>query len=345
MQLSTFNERFRQIVFFVIILSLAGLIFYQLSFLIPGILGAVTLYVLNRNTLYGLIYKKKWNKILSVALILLFDVIILSIPFLLLSLFVIPKMQEFSSNANNVYLGVKKMLDSFATSTGIVLLSKDNLNNLPKVLSSYVPNFISSASNILINFSTMFFVLYFMLSNAKNFEQNILNLIPLKSANKKLISKETKDIVTSNAIGIPILALAQGFFAFIGYLIFGINDALLWGFVTSICSVIPFVGSSIIWIPLVIYTYASGEHSMAVYLAIYCSVVVLNIDNLLRMYLLKAYSDTHPLITLFGVIIGLGLFGFIGLVFGPLLISYLLLLVRIYINEFSNDEDIVEIEN
>jgi predicted PurR-regulated permease PerM len=70
-------------------------------------------------------------------------------------------------------------------------------------------------------------------------------------------------------------------------------------------------------------------------LGIYSVVVILNIDNLLRIVLLRAFADIHPLITLFGVIIGIQLFGFLGLIFGPLLLSYLLLLMRIYTNEFS----------
>ena len=73
---------------------------------------------------------------------------------------------------------------------------------------------------------------------------------------------------------------------------------------------------------------------------IYSVVVVLNVDNLLRIVLLKAFADIHPLITLFGVIIGLPLFGFLGLIFGPLLVSYLLLLMRIYVNEFADTETV-----
>jgi predicted PurR-regulated permease PerM len=156
-----------------------------------------------------------------------------------------------------------------------------------------------------------------------------------------MITTETKNIVTSYAIGIPVLAIAQGLCAYIGYVIFGVKDPMLWGFVTAVCSVIPFVGTIIIWLPLVVYLFANGQTDLAIGLAAYCSIVVLNVDNVLRLFLLKAFADIHPLITLFGVITGLKLFGFIGLIFGPLLVSYLLLLVRIYINEFSEYEETV----
>ena len=179
-----------------------------------------------------------------------------------------------------------------------------------------------------------------MLQYAEKMESVISKYIPLKNKNISLIASETKDIVTSYAIGIPILAVAQGICATIGYWIFGVENPIFWGFITALCSVIPFVGSALIWVPLVAYLYATNDAHNALFLAIYSVVVVLNVDNLLRIVLLKAFADIHPLITLFGVIIGLPLFGFLGLIFGPLLVSYLLLLMRIYVNEFADTETV-----
>ena len=332
---TAFSERFRQIVFFAILLALGILIFLQVKFLVPGFLGAVTLYVLNRKFLFNLIYQKKWNRYLATFMMILIDAVILLIPFGLATIFVIPKLQNFTDNANDLFQGVKEIVERISTATGIELLSKDNLSNIPKIVSSYLPDFLSTAANGFINLSTMFFVLFFMMINANKIESSLLKFIPLKPENKKLVTTETKNIVTSYAIGIPVLALAQGFCAYIGYAIFGIKDPMLWGFVTCVCSVIPFIGSIMIWLPLVVYLYAGGNTSGAIGLAAYSAIVVLNVDNVLRLILLKAFADIHPLITLFGVITGLKLFGFIGLIFGPLLVSYLLLMARIYINEFA----------
>lgn len=332
---NTFNERFRQIVFFLILLALGVLIFLQIKFLIPGLLGAVTLYVLNRKFLFHLIYQKKWNKYLATVLMIFIDALILAIPFGLATIFVVPKLQNFTDNAQDLFQGIKEIIEQISTTTGIELLSEKNISNIPGIVSSYLPDFLSTAATIFINFSTLFFVLFFMLSNAQKIESSLLKYIPLKPENKQKVTSETKNIVTSYAIGIPVLAIAQGFCAYIGYSIFGIKDPMLWGFVTCVCSVIPFVGSGLIWIPLVVYLYAGGNPSGAVGLAIYCAIVVLNVDNVLRLFLLKAFADIHPLITLFGVITGLKLFGFIGLIFGPLLVSYLLLMTRIYVSEFA----------
>lgn len=332
---NSFNERFRQVIFFIILLSLAILIFIQVQFLIPGLLGGVTLYVLNRKFLFNLIYQRKWNRYLATLLLMLIDAIILLIPFGLATIFVVPKLQNFTENAQELFQGVKEIIQRIDAATGIELLSEKNISNIPGIVSSYLPDFLSTAANLFFNLTTMYFVLFFMLSNAHKIESSLLRYIPLKPENKQKVTSETKNIVTSYAIGIPVLALAQGFCAYIGYSIFGIKDPMLWGFITCVCSVIPFVGSGLIWIPLVVYLYAGGNISSATGLAIYCAVVVLNVDNVLRLFLLKAFANIHPLITLFGVITGLKLFGFIGLIFGPLLVSYLLLIARIYANEFA----------
>lgn len=332
---ASFNERFRQVIVFLILLGLALLIFIQIKFLIPGLLGAVTLYLLNRKLLLTLTYQKKWNRYVATSLLLLIDAIILSIPFGLAIFFVVPKLQNFTSNAQDLFQGIREIIARIDKATGIKLLSEENLSNIPSIVSSYLPDFLSTTANIFINLSTMYFVLFFMLLNASKIESSLLKYIPLKSENKQKITAETKNIVTSYAIGIPVLATAQGFCAYIGYAIFGIKDPMLWGFVTCVCSVIPFVGSGLIWIPLVVYLSASGEINSAIGLAVYCAIVVLNVDNVLRLILLKAFANIHPLITLFGVITGLKLFGFIGLIFGPLLVSYLLLMIRIYVSEFA----------
>ncbi|MEZ5054749.1 MAG: AI-2E family transporter [Chitinophagales bacterium] len=338
----TFTERFRQVVFFSILMALGIVIFIQVKFLVPGVLGAITLYVLNRKFLFNLFYIQKWNRYVATVLLMIIDAVVLLIPFGLATLFVVPKLQNFTSNANDLFMGIKEIIHRIDELTGIQLLSKDSLKNIPGIVSSFLPNFLNIAANLFFNISTMFFVLFFMLLHASKIESTLLRYIPIKPQNKKRITSETKNIVTSYAIGIPVLAIAQGFSAYVGYKIFGIEDPMLWGFVTCVCSVIPFIGSSMIWMPLSVYLFTDGHAQDGIYLAIYCAIVVLNIDNVLRLFLLKAFADIHPLITLFGVITGLKLFGFIGLIFGPLLVSYLLLMVRIYVNEFSTDTDLQE---
>jgi predicted PurR-regulated permease PerM len=330
-----FNEYFRQVFFFLILLALGSVIFLQVRFLVPGFLGAVTLYVLNRKLYFHLIFGRRWNKYIATLLLVIIDAVLLAIPFAVASAFVAPRLSNFYSSANELLLGLKEIIAHLSASIGFEIISDETLNNLPRLVASIFPQMLGTAVNAIVNVLFVFFLLFFMMTNAQKMESVLLKFLPLTASNKRLVTSETKNIVTSYALGIPALALSQGFVAVIGYKIFGVKDAVLWGFVTCICSVIPIVGSGLIWIPLAGFLYAHGHGQAALGLTFYCLVIVVNVDNVLRLFLLKAFADIHPLITLFGVITGLRLFGFIGLIFGPLLVSYLLLLIRIYVNEFS----------
>ena len=146
--------------------------------------------------------------------------------------------------------------------------------------------------------------------------------------------KEIELIVKSNAIGIPLLAIIQGLVALIGYVIFGVPNALLFGFLTCFATIIPIVGTSIVWAPLVVYLALTGNWIFAICLAAYSLAIITNVDNLIRFVLQKKLADTHPLITIFGVVIGLSLFGFMGVIFGPLLLSIFILCVNIFKKEY-----------
>ena len=145
-------------------------------------------------------------------------------------------------------------------------------------------------------------------------------------------------MVRSNALGIPLVALAQGIIAFIGFLIFGIDDPLFWFVIVTIGSMIPFVGTLLGIIPVFILSLSIGDNFQAWGILIYGLVIVGSTDNIIRLYVLRKLDNVHPLITLIGVIVGVPIFGFIGLIFGPLLISLFLIVLRIYKNEYGSNQ-------
>jgi predicted PurR-regulated permease PerM len=110
----------------------------------------------------------------------------------------------------------------------------------------------------------------------------------------------------------------------------------------GIFSFIPIVGSAMIWIPATLYLYVMGFHIQAYILLAYGTLVISNIDNVIRMVLQKKFADVHPVISIFGVLIGLNLFGITGLIFGPLLISFFVLGVKIYRRNYVKKELVEE---
>jgi predicted PurR-regulated permease PerM len=145
-------------------------------------------------------------------------------------------------------------------------------------------------------------------------------------------------LVMANAIGIPVVALGQGIVALIGYYIFGAPSPMLLFALTALASMLPVVGAAIVYLPVGIFMIAEGQTGAGVGILIYGLVIVGLTDNLLRFTLLKRLEDIHPLITVFGIIMGMNIFGFMGLIFGPILMSITVLLIQVYRDEFSEDD-------
>ncbi|MBL0356720.1 MAG: AI-2E family transporter [Chitinophagaceae bacterium] len=332
---SLFNNRLRQIILLLIVILLALLLLQQLYSFMPGFLGAITLYILFRASYFNLTIKKKWNKTLVALLFIIASMVLIAIPLFFSIELVTAKVGNILSNPIDIVMKAKLVGNKIKEVTGFKLLTDENIKNFQGRAGNFIPKIINSSAGILSNFAIMFFLLYFLLKNGREVEKMLQQSIPLKEENIELLSNETKNIIRANAIGIPVLAIIQGVVATIGYAIFGVTDYGLWGFMTGVCSMLPVVGTAIIWVPLTAYFFASGNHSPAVGLLIYSVVVITNVDYVARLTILKKLIDVHPLITIFGVIVGIGLFGFWGVIFGPLLISYFIILVRIYINEFG----------
>ena len=185
-----------------------------------------------------------------------------------------------------------------------------------------------------LNGVVLLLILYFMLIGGKSMEGYINSILPFNPKNRKEILHEFHMVVRSNAIGVPLLAILQGAMAMVGYFIFGAPGAVIWGVVSCFATIIPVVGTAIVWIPLALYIGINGSWGYAIGLAAYGVIVIGNVDNLIRSVLQKKMADTHPLITIFGVVIGLPLFGFMGVIFGPLLLAIFVLCVKIFKEEY-----------
>jgi predicted PurR-regulated permease PerM/DNA-binding MarR family transcriptional regulator len=335
---ATFNNRLRQIILLLVIILLALLLLNQLYVFLPGFLGAITLYILFRESYYRLTIVKKRNKTITALLFIFLSLIVIALPIYFSINLLTSQISEILSNPMEIMKDAKIVGNKIYDVTGIQLLTEENIAAFQKKATTIVPTILNSSANILSNFAIMFFLLYFLLQNGRQVEKFLDKFIPLKEENIDLLSNETKNMIKANAIGIPVLAIIQGVIAAIGYTIFGVKDWGLWAFLTGVFSMVPIVGTAIIWIPLTLYLYATGNSGQALGLLIYSVVLITNVDYVARLTILKKLMDVHPLVTIFGVIVGIGLFGFWGVIFGPLLISYFIILVKIYITmSLEND--------
>lgn len=332
------DEKIKQVFLLILIVVLILLIGFNLALFIPSVLGAITLYIITRKYNLYLQETKHWKPWASTLFIILISLIILVLPIYFLGDMLIQRLGDAKEYMGKFNVFIDKIHDFVYQKTSFDLLSAENMTKLKDTVGKFSTTALSGTFNtITIIFST-YFILYFMMEKPRLFERLLKSSAPLKKANVNLIGEKIRAMVTANAIGIPVVAVGQGVVAIIGYYIFGAPNILILFALTCITAMIPIVGAAIIFVPVCIFMIAQGDLGGGLGLLAYCVCVVGLTDNLLRFTLLKKLEDIHPLNTVFGIIMGINLFGFMGLIFGPIMISITLLLIQVYRDEFSGED-------
>ena len=328
------KEQYWKYSLIVIILFMGIIIFRQITPFLGGLLGALTIYILVRGQMRYLVEKRKLKRSLSALLITAETIFVFLIPLGLTVWMVVNKLQDINLDPQTYIAPIQQVAEFIKEKTGYDVLGKDTLTFIVSILPRIGQIIMESISSLAINLFVMIFVLYFMLIGGKKMEAYVIDILPFNETNTQEVIHEINMIVRSNAIGIPLLAIIQGGVATIGYLLFGAPNILLLGFLTCFATIIPMVGTALVWFPVAAYLAISGDWFNAIGIAAYGAIVVSQSDNLIRFILQKKMADTHPLITIFGVVIGLPLFGFMGVIFGPLLLALFFLFVDMFKKEY-----------
>lgn len=332
------KEQYWQYSLITIILGSGVILFFKIIPFLGGILGAATLYILLRKQMLYLREKKMLRPGFAASLLLVEAILFFLIPLALAVWLLINKLLNVNFDPNMFLEKGQHVADLVRDRTGYDMLNKDNLASVAALLPKIGQALMGGISSFIVNLVVLVFVLYFMLIGGRRMEKYIYDILPFNSRNRRSVVAEINMIVTSNAIGIPLLALIQGVVAVIGYIIFRVPDPVLFGFLTCLSTIIPIVGTALVWFPLALYMALTGDWVNALGLTAFALIVISNVDNLVRFMLQRKLADTHPLITIFGVVIGLSLFGFMGIIFGPLLLSLFLLCVNMFKKEYLNGD-------
>ncbi|WP_352423123.1 AI-2E family transporter [Proteiniphilum sp.] len=299
-----------------------------------GFLGAATLYILVNGQQKFLTQKLKFKRAVSALLIVLEVLFFILIPLTGLTFLVIDTVSGISIDPEAILRQFNEFVDSLEERLGFNIFTPENLSALPRVGSNIIQMLGNSVYSLVINVVVILFVLYYMLFNNNDFETAIREVLPFKEENKQILAEETRLIIQANAVGIPLLAILQGFFAYLGYLYFGIDSAILYAVLTAFSTILPIVGTMIVWVPLGISLLIGGDYVNGIALLIYGMFIIGGVDNVARFLLQKKLADIHPLITVFGVLIGIPMFGFWGVIFGPLLLSLFILFFNMFRHEY-----------
>lgn len=325
-----FSQKERNIIILIIILVLGAVILYAMKGIFGAILGTMVMYTLFRNLNIFLIERLRWPKSLSSVVVIILSIFIIVLPFVGIGTMLVNKAIELQKNP----AWINDIINAINSFAGDKLGKPDFLKEQIEASAAYFGGMLTAvlggAANVFLEISVMYFLLYFLFVNYKGFESSLIHYLPFDDANATVFGAELKNITYSNIIGQTFIAIVQGIFLAIGFYIFGVKDGLFWGVICAILSFIPLLGPPLIFVPAAVILFSQGATWQGVGLLVWGFGLVINIDNVLRLIIAKKVGDIHPIITIVGVIIGIPLFGIMGLVYGPLLLAYFLIAVKIY---------------
>ncbi|HWB64149.1 MAG TPA: AI-2E family transporter [Chitinophagales bacterium] len=330
------NGKLKQGIFLFALFALGGFLLYLLRGFVSPFLGALVFYILLRRPLFYLTEKarRKWPVPLAVSVLLVLSFVVLVLPVLLVSLMLSGKVGYMVNHYQDILVMAQQWSEKIKAYLGVDLLTSDSVNKLTSLAANALPGFLSATFNAIVDIFVQYFLLFFMLMNARALEAEAKKYLPFDKKNNQLLLRQLNRQTVSNSIGIAALAVMQTIVALIGYSIAGLPQPFFWAVLTGISSVVPAVGTGLVWIPACLIYYASGRHGAAIFIGIYSAVVMSVVENVFRLVVIRKLGDVHPLITFFGILLGIDLFGFVGIIFGPMVISYFILLLQIYRNEY-----------
>lgn len=196
---------------------------------------------------------------------------------------------------------------------------------------------VGTATRLALNLSIAFFGLYYLLLRGGVAWAGIRPYIPFSGDNAEKLARRFENVTISTLIGTGVTAVIQGVLVGLAFWMVGLPNALFWGVVTGILSIFPVLGSGLVWLPGAIALLLQQEYGRAVGLLLFGALIVGNVDNVIRPMVFRRWAQIHPLITLVGAFAGVRYFGVLGLVIGPLALSYFFELIAMYREEYLTE--------
>ncbi|MCA9387807.1 MAG: AI-2E family transporter [Candidatus Andersenbacteria bacterium] len=190
----------------------------------------------------------------------------------------------------------------------------------------------------IVQFLLMIFTLYYLLRDGDALVVYLMDLSPLPDAQEKQVMRRFRDVGGAVFYGNIVSSVLQGIFGGLGFLIFGLPGAFLWGSVMGILALIPLLGTLIVYIPATIILMAQGKWGIAIGFLVFNIVASNVLDNWLKPKLIEKRLRAHPLLVFFSIIGGLSAFGMLGLLYGPIIMTIFLALIEIYKRDFRDPQ-------
>jgi predicted PurR-regulated permease PerM len=227
--------------------------------------------------------------------------------------------------------------DAFAAYQNIILQKAGELvGRLSTFFFENVSSFTLSTMNAIFLFFVFLYTMFFFLKEGKQILEKILFYLPLSDSVEKRILDRFTSVTRAAIKGTLVIGIIQGGLAGLAFRVVGIESAVFWGTIMAVLSVIPAVGSALVWFPAVIYLGITGQYLQAIGLLLFCSLLVGSIDNLLRPWLVGRDTELHELLIFFGTLGGISFFGIVGFIIGPIIAGLFVTVWDIYAETFTD---------
>lgn len=341
METNPFDRKLNRYFFLTIIIIFGILLYYSLAQFFTAFLGSVIFYILSKRLMERLIKRHGWKKTSAAVMVIFITFIIIMIPIGVMGMLLYNKGKYYVAHPDMLVLSLKKLQFKLEKNYDIQVFSDENIAKIKEYATGMISSLLNEGLNFFGTITMLYFFLYFMLVNINRMEAAIVFFLPFKRDKIELFGRELVSLTFSNSVGVPAIAVAQGLIGYFGYLIAGLPEAGFWAIITAFSSVIPIIGTGLVWAPASIYLFFIGHTWQGGFMLAWGLVVLGLTDNVVRFVLAKRMADVHPIITVLGVIMGLKYFGIVGLIFGPVLISYFIILLKLYYIEYQSGLPVV----
>jgi predicted PurR-regulated permease PerM len=280
---------------------------------------------------------------LSALLSTMIVIAVIVVPLTLLTLVVAKEVGEVAKNAQGFF---RSLLDPSSPVIGRVMswlglrvdashldlqaYLLERLENISGAIAGRTLGFLGGVVGAIFQMFFTVFTMYYLFRDGNRIFNGMLEVVPLNAVETRQIFDRTREVIHASVYGVIVIAMIQGTLGGLAFAALGLPSAVVWGVAMFFLSMIPMVGSSVIWVPTAIYLAMSGHWGKALALALWGALVIGTVDNFLRPKLVGERAGLHELLIFFSVLGGLQIWGPLGLVLGPVMIAVTLALFDIF---------------
>jgi len=328
------DEYFKKIMSMIIVIFLVVLSFFLLKPILLSIVIALILAFIF-SPLYDWFFRKLKSENLAAYVVCFILVLLIILPLWFLTPIAIDQsLKVFMSSQQVDFVTPLKTIfpnffasETFSAEIGSIIHSfvTKVTNSLVNDLSDLILNF----PTLFLQFLVVFFTFFFLLRDRGRFISYIQSLLPFSKDVEKRLFESSKDITISVIYGQVIIGVLQGLAVGIGFFIFKVPNALFLTLLACLAGIFPIIGTTIIWLPVVIYLLIAGNTFQA-FGVVFFGIISSTLDNLVRPIIVAKRAHMHSALMLIGMIGGVFFFGIMGFILGPLILAYLLIILEIY---------------